>query len=97
MRHRLPNKPNFIEHLNNSLSESNTSITQECYLIGDFDVNLLSGNKMLLKKQYFDSSNKASPIVKIYKSLLFSLSPSINYMEPQQRQQSILKYLQTMF
>ena len=45
--YRPPEKPDFIKHLNNSLKESNISNTQECYLIGDFNVNLLSGNKML--------------------------------------------------
>ena len=45
--YRPPDKPDFIEHLNNSLKESNMSNTQVCYLIGGFNVNLLSGNKML--------------------------------------------------
>ena len=48
-------KPDFIEHLNNYLKESKISNTQECYLICDFNVNLLSGNKMILEKQYSDS------------------------------------------
>lgn len=42
--HRPSDKPEFIEYLNNLLKENNTSNTQECYLIGDFNVNLLSGN-----------------------------------------------------
>ena len=78
--YRPPDKPDFIEHLNNSLTESNISNTQECYLVGDFNVNLLSGNKMPLKKQYSDSYSQAPPIgKKIYRSLLFALSPTINY------------------
>ena len=48
--YRPPDEPDFIEHRKNYLKESNISNTQECYLIGDFNVDLLSGNKMLLKK-----------------------------------------------
>ena len=51
--YRPPDKPDFIEHLNNSLKESNISNTQESYLIGDFNINLLSGKKMLLIKTIF--------------------------------------------
>ena len=51
--YRSTDKADFIEHLNNSLKESNISNTQEWYLIDDFNVNLLSGNKMLLKKTIF--------------------------------------------
>ena len=65
-------KLDFIEHLNNSLKESNISNNQECYLIGDFNVNLLSGNKIILEKQYSDSYSQASPIVKINIDLCFS-------------------------
>ena len=69
-----PDKPGFIEYLNNSLKESNISNTQKCFLIGDFNVNLLSGNKMLLKKQYSVSYSQAPPIVKNYIDLCFSHS-----------------------
>ena len=51
--YRPPDKPDFMELRKNSLKESNISNTQECYLIGDFNVDLLSGNKMLLKKTIF--------------------------------------------
>ena len=43
-----PDKPRFIEYLDNSLNESNISNIQEYYLMGEFNVNLLSGNEMLL-------------------------------------------------
>ena len=71
--HRPPEKPDFIEHLNNSLKESNISNNQECYLIGDFNANLLSGNKMILEKQYSDSYSQA-PIVKNYVDICFAHS-----------------------
>ena len=80
--YRPPDKPDFIEHLNNSLKESNISNTQECYLIGDFNVNLMSGNKMFLKKQYSDSYSQAPPIVKNYIDLCFSHSLHQLIMEP---------------
>ena len=48
--YRPPDKPDLIEHLNHFLKESNASDIQYCYLIGDFNVDLLSRNKMLFKK-----------------------------------------------
>ena len=74
MLYRPPGKPDFIDHLNNSLKESNISNTQECYLIGDFNINLLSGNKMTLKKQYSDAYSQTPPIVKNYIDLCLSHS-----------------------
>ena len=47
-----PDKPKFVEYLDNSLKECNISNTQECYLMVDFNIKLLRGNKMLLDKQY---------------------------------------------
>ena len=38
------------------------------------NVNLLSGNKMLLDKQYYDSYSQASPLVEKYKDLSYSHS-----------------------
>ena len=52
--YRPLDKLDFIENFNNNLKESNISDTQECYLVGDFNVNLLSVNKMLLEKQQSD-------------------------------------------
>ena len=70
-----PNKHRFIKYLQNPLKENNISNIQECYLIGDFNVNLLSGNKMLLHKQYHDSYSQAPPLVKkIYMKLCFPRS-----------------------
>ena len=48
MLYRPPGKSGFTEYLDNSLKESNNSYIQECYLMGDFNINLLSRNKMLL-------------------------------------------------
>ena len=48
--HWPPNKLEFIEYLDNSLKENNICEIQECYLTVDFIVNVLSRNKMLLKK-----------------------------------------------
>ena len=82
MLYRPPDRPDFIEHLNNSLKESNISNSHECYLICDFNVNLLSGNKMLVKKQYSDSYSQAPPIVKNCIDLCFSHSLHQLIMEP---------------
>ena len=75
--HRLSDKPRLTEYLDYSLKESNISNIQECYLIGDFNINLLSGNKMLLDKQYNNSYSQAPPLIKKYMDLSF-LTPFIN-------------------
>ena len=72
--YRASDEPDFIEHLNNPWKESNISNTQECYLIDDFNVNLLSGNKMISEKQYSDSYSQAPPIFKNHIDLCFSHS-----------------------
>ena len=46
----LPYKREFIEYLDNSSREGNICTIQVCYLLVDVNVNLLSRNKMLLKK-----------------------------------------------
>ena len=56
-----PGKPEFIEYLDNSLQDINISNIQQCYLIGDDNVNLLSGNQMLLEKQHYHSYSQAPP------------------------------------
>lgn len=71
---RQPDKPSFIEYLKNSIKEINISNIQKCCQIGDFNANLLSGNKKLWKKQYSDSFSQAPLIVKkTFRSLIFSL------------------------
>ena len=77
-----PDKLDFLEHLNNSLKEYNICNTQEYYLIGDFNVSLLSGNKILLKKQYSDSYSQAPAIVKNYLDLCCSHSLHQLVMKP---------------
>ena len=70
MLYQPPEKPRFIEHLDIYLNKSTISHIQECYLMGDFNVNRLSRNKMLLD----DSYSKDSPLVKKYINLCFSHS-----------------------
>ena len=53
MLHWPPNKPEFIEYLDNSIKEANICNIQVCYLLSDFNVNLSSRNKMSLKKLAF--------------------------------------------
>ena len=80
MLYRPPDKPGFIDYLDNSFKESNISNIKECYLIGDFNISLLIGIKMLLDKQFYDSYCQAPiPLVKkIYGFLFFLLPPSID-------------------
>ena len=52
------------------------------YLIGDFNVNLMNRNKMLMKKQYFESNNQTLPIAKKYIDLFFSHSLHQIFMKP---------------
>ena len=71
--YRPSSKPEFIEYLDNFLKEINNCNIQDCYRIGDFNVNLSSGNKMLLKK-HPGSYSHAKPLVKKYMGLYFSHS-----------------------
>ena len=48
--HWPTHKPEFIDYLDNSLKEGNIFNIQVCYLLVDVNVDLLSRNKMLLKK-----------------------------------------------
>ena len=58
-------KSRFIEYLDNSLlKEGNISNIQQCYLMDDFNVNLLSRIKMLLDKYCYDSYSQALSLVK---------------------------------
>ena len=57
--YRLRETLGFKECLDNPLKESNIAKIQECYLMSEFQVNLLRGNKMLLQKQYYDSYSHA--------------------------------------
>ena len=54
-----------------NIIKSNISNFQECYLMGGFNINLLSGKKMLLKKQYSDSYSQTPSILKKYIDLCF--------------------------
>ena len=64
------------------MKEYNICNTQEYYLIGDFNVSLLSGNKILLKKQYSDSYSQGPAIVKNYLDLCCSHSLHQIVMKP---------------
>ena len=44
---------------------------QKCYLIGDFNVNLISGNKILLRTQCPDSYSQVTPLVKKFMNIYF--------------------------
>ena len=59
----ITGKPAFAEYVANSFKESNNFNVQECYLIGDFNVNLLSWKKLLLKKPCSDSYSQVPPLV----------------------------------
>ena len=77
MLHWPPNKLEFIERLDNSLKENNICHIQECYPTVDFIVNLLSRNKMLLKKNILTTADMLQPQLKNTSISTFS-TPSIN-------------------
>ena len=74
MIYQPPDKSGFIEHFDNSLKESCISYIKEFYLMGDFNINMWSGDTMLLDKQYYDSYSQAPHLVKKYIDLCFSHS-----------------------
>ena len=62
MLHQPPDRPKFLEYLDNSLKESNISNMQ----VGDFNINLLRRHKMQLNKEYYDSYREAPPLLAKY-------------------------------
>ena len=66
-----PAKPGFIECLDNCLRENNIPNIQECYLVVDFNVILLSEKEILWKKQYSDYCSQTEPLFKNYVDLCF--------------------------
>lgn len=52
--YQTPDNPGLTEYLDDSLWESSIFNIQKFYVIGDFNVNFLSGYKMLLEKQNYD-------------------------------------------
>ena len=59
------------------------------------NVNLLSGNKMLLDKQYYDSDSQASPLVEKYMDL--SYSHSLHQLIAEPTTTTVLEHLSTTF
>ena len=50
----------------------NISNIQDCYLMGDFNIDLLSRNEILLDRKHYGSYCQAPPLVKKYMDLCFS-------------------------
>ena len=64
------------------MKPSNISSIQEYYLIGELNINLLSGNETLLKKQRYVSYNHASALIWKYMDLCSSHSLNQLITEP---------------
>ena len=64
--YRPPNDSTFLEKLSDSILNSNSFDTQEVYILGDFNINLIDKkNKLILKKGYRfsqEETNYSSPL-----------------------------------
>ena len=69
--YRPPDKPEFLNYMNDCLSQNNITNTQECFLLGDFNINLHDDGKMILDKNYNTTYSQVTPLVKKYLEICF--------------------------
>ena len=80
--YRPPDKPEFLDYFNECLIQSNITNIQECYFMGDFNINLLYEDKMILEKQCSVTYNQIQPMTKKYLDLCFLNSLSQLILQP---------------
>ena len=55
--YRQPDKSDFVEHINNVFTETGVLDKQECYLLGDLNINLILDKKEIFcNKSYISNS-----------------------------------------
>ena len=59
--YRPPDKNNFVKNLEETFAGCNILENQECYLLGDFNINLLHNGKNIFGKQRYTSKLKSLP------------------------------------
>ena len=66
--YRLPDKYDFVNHLERKFSDTNVYESQECYLLGDIKINLRPNDKEIFRHKSADTINKEKP--KLFRSYL---------------------------
>ena len=80
--YRPPDKSDFVKHINNVFTETGVLDKQECYLLGDLNINLILEEKEIFSnKRYmtFTCLNKA------YQDIIFELSEVIDLLSPSKK------------
>ena len=73
--YRPPDKSDFVKHINNVFTETGVLDKQECYLLGDLNINLILDEKEIFSnKSYISNSQNLSPLTKVYLDFCFSFS-----------------------
>ena len=77
--HRAPNKSDFIKHINNLFTETWVSDKEECYILGDLNINLILDEKETFSnKSYRTNSQNLPHLTKDYLNFFFSLEQLIS-------------------
>ena len=66
--YRPPDKYDFVSHLERKFSDTNVYESQECYLLGDINLNLRPNDKEIFRHKSADTINKE--ISKLFRSYL---------------------------
>ena len=73
--YRPPDKSDFVKHINNVFTETGVLDKQECYLLGDLNINLILDEKEIFSnKSYISNSQNLPPLTKGYLDFCFSFS-----------------------
>ena len=69
-----PSKSNFVKHINNVFTETGILYKQECYLLGDLNINLLFDEREILINKSYRTNGQSLPPTKDYLGFCFSFS-----------------------
>ena len=73
--YRPPDKSDFVKHINNVFIETGVLDKQECYLLGDVNINLILDEKEIFSnKSYRTNGQNFLPLTKSYLDFCFSFS-----------------------
>ena len=73
--YKPPDKSEFVKYINNVFTETGVLDKQECYLLGDLNINLILDEKEIFSnKSYISNSQNLPPLTKSYLDFCFSFS-----------------------
>ena len=77
--YKPPDKSDFVKHINNVFTETGVLDKQECYLLGELNINLIRDEKEIFSsKSCKSNSQNLPPLTKGYLCFSFSLEQLIS-------------------